>query len=342
MSKPKRILAALLVLALFFVAIWGYSRWRSRDPIAVRAEMLSHLPADANAVVFLDLAQFRSSPFLAQFFAWAPHPTPDEDYAQFVQATGFNYERDLDRLAVAISRQSRTSTTLLVADGRFDRKKIEAYAARFGKPQLRNGQIVYSFALRGSQHTSFFTFLREDRIGWTDDPSYASLVQQARSAASAEWSERFNRLAGTPLFALLRPESGSASTLAQQAPGGFRSPQLAALLDQLQWISIGARPEGNILRVVVDGECLSETTTRQLSDFLGGILILSQNGLNDPQTRKKLDPQLREAYLGLLQSANVQRIDRGTSKSVRLVFDVTPALLQTARAAAPQLAAPHP
>jgi hypothetical protein len=342
MHKHRKFLAALLVITFPFVAVWGYYRWRSRDPVAVRAEMLSHLPADASAVVFLDLAQFRSSPFLAQFFAWAPHPAPDEDYAQFVRVTGFNYERDLDRLAVAISRQSKISTMLLVADGRFDHKKIAAYAARFGKPQIRGGQMVYSFAPAGSQHPSFFSFLREDRIAWTDDPSYAALFEQTRTAASVEWTERFERLAGTPLFALLRPESGSASTLAQQAPGGFRSPQLAALLDQLQWISIGARPEGNLLRVVVEGECFSETTMRQLSDFLGGILILTQNGLNDPQTRKKLDPQLREACLGLLHSADVQKIDRGTSKSVRLIFDVTPALLQTARAVAPQLATPHP
>jgi hypothetical protein len=303
--------------------------------------MLSHLPHDPSAVVFLDLVQFRSSPFLVQLFAWAPHPAPDKDYAQFVQATGFNYERDLDRIALTVTRQGGNSTTFLIADGRFDRKKIEAYAARFGKPQVRNGRVVFPVMHNGSSRPSYFTFLQDDRIAWTDDPSFATLFAHGSGPLPLEWLEHFDRLAGTPLFALLRPE-GSASALAQEAPGGFRSPQLATLLDQLQWISIGARPEGGVLRVVVDGECYSQNTMRQLSEMLGGILILAQGGLNDPQTRKKLDPPLREACLELVQSADVQKIDRGSSKSVRVVFDVTPKLLQTARAATPQLAAPRP
>ena len=135
------------------------------------------------------------------------------------------------------------------------------------------------------------------------------------------------------MFAVIRQDSGAAAALAQQAPGGFHSPQLAVLLAQLQWISIGAKPDGNLLRVVADGECESEGTMRQLSEFLNGIILLAQGGLNGADTRKKLDPQLREGYLELLQSADVQKVDRGTSKSVRVVFDVTPKLLQAVRTA---------
>ncbi len=71
---------------------------------------------------------------------------------------------------------------------------------------------------------------------------------------------------------------------------------------------------------------------RQLNEFLGGVVILAQAGLNEPKTRKQLDPQLHDALMDLLQSADVQKLDRGTSKSIRVVFDVTPKLLQTARA----------
>jgi hypothetical protein len=44
-----------------------------------------------------------------------------------------------------------------------------------------------------------------------------------------------------------------------------------------------------------------------------------------------LDPQVRDAYLELLKSSEVESLDRGTSKSVRVIFDVTPEILQTAR-----------
>ena len=176
--------------------------------------------------------------------------------------------------------------------------------------------------------------MRDDRIAWTDDPSYAAILLQRTVAASPEeWREHFRRLAGTPLFVVLRQDSGSPSPLAEQAPGGFQSPQLAALLGQLQWISIAGKPDGNLLRVVVDGECLSEQTIKQLNDFLKGVVVLAQMGLSDAKTRKQLDPQLREGYLELLQSADIEKMDRGSSKSVRVVFDVTPKLLEAARGA---------
>jgi len=87
--------------------------------------------------------------------------------------------------------------------------------------------------------------------------------------------------------------------------------------------------------VVIDGECVSEQTVKQLKDLLSGVVVLAQMGLNDAKTRKQLDPQLREGYLELLQSADIEKMDRGTSKSVRVVFDVTPKLLEAARSGAP-------
>jgi hypothetical protein len=341
MPDRKLLPGLLVILALSLAGTFVYFRYKSSDPLAIRNEMLARMPSSANAVVFLDLSSLRSSPFLAQLFAWAPRPAPDEEYTQFVQATGFDYERDLDRVALAVSRASNGSIFLVIADGHFDHRRIEDYARRSGKSEARNGATVFSIAPSGTSQALFFTFLREDRMAWTNDPSAAALFLQPDPFA-AEWRERYERLAGTPLFAVIRQDSGTASALAQQASGGFRSPQLAALLAQLQWISIGVKPDGNLLRVVAEGECASEATMRQLNDILSGILLLAQGGLNGADTRSKLDPQLREGYLELLQSAEVQKVDRGSSKSVRVVFDVTPKLLQAARAAGPPVGAAAP
>jgi hypothetical protein len=249
-----------------------------------------------------------------------------------VKATGFNYEKDLDRFAVAFSQPSKEPIRLAIAEGRFDRKKIEEYAERSGLRISHNGVVVFSINWKNAGRPSFFTFLRDDRIAWTDDPSYAALFQKQRSpSSSAEWAEHFSRLAGTPIFAVLRQDGNAVASLAEQAPGGFRSPQLASLLGQLQWITIGGKPEGDLLRVVIDGECSSQTTIHQLKDFFGGMIVLAQAGLNTADTRKKLDPQVRDAYLELLKSAEVESLDRGTSKSLRVIFDVTPKILQTAR-----------
>ena len=73
------------------------------------------------------------------------------------------------------------------------------------------------------------------------------------------------------------------------APGGFRSPALSTLLNQLQWISIAGKPDGDVLRVISDGECQSDSTTSQLRDFLQGVLLLAQTGLNDPKLRQQMN-----------------------------------------------------
>jgi hypothetical protein len=331
MPKTKLLfvlVAAFVLCTLFF---FGFHPWSLHDSIANRAELLSLLPADTSAVGFLDLQQLRNSPFLAQVMRWAPQPAPDSDYAQFIQSTGFDYERDLDRLAVALNRQSGTDSIFAVAQGRFDRKKIDAYAARFGSLKTADGRTLFAVPVNGSERKVYFTFLRDDRIAWANDSSY--FFQHPPHGDPQEWRDHFSRVAGTPLFVVLRQEAVSREALAQ-APGGFRSPQLAALLSQLQWITISGKPEGNILRVVIDGESVTEATTHQLKELLSGLVVLAQMGLNDVNTRKQLDPDLRQGYLDLLQSADIQQVDRGTSKSVRVILDVTPKLLQAPRKAA--------
>jgi hypothetical protein len=293
----NRILIAAVALAIFLAAFFAYRYRNPNVSSGDRDGMLALMPEDASAVVFLDLGQLRASPFLAELFRWAPKIAPDADYAQFLQATGFNYESDLDRLALSINRQSPNATAFAVADGRFDRKKIEAYASRYGSLKTADGKTLFAVPSNGSNRKAFFTFLKDDRIAWANDSSY--FFHQARGSSSEEWHDHFQRLAGTPLFTVLRQDSGAAAALAQ-APGGLRSPQLAALLAQLQWISIGAKPEGNALRVSMEGECLAESTEHQLKEMLSGMVVLAQMGLNDPKTRKQLDPAVRDGYLELL------------------------------------------
>jgi hypothetical protein len=342
--KTNKWLIGILGIALLLVAAaFAYRHWDLHDSDGIRAEMLALVPDDPSIVVFLDLGKFRSSAFLSQLLAWAPHAPVDDEYAQFVQASGFNYERDLDRVTMAFARQQAGGFVYGIADGRFDRKKIEDYAGRSGQrvsssPGTKS-PAIFALTLKNSAHTSYFTFLRDDRVAWTNDPAFAAFLEPKQPATrNGEWQERFARLAGSSLFLVTRQDSATAATLAQQAPGGFRSPELASLLSQLEWMTLGAKPDGSILRVVLEGEASTETIARQLKDFLSGIFLLAQVGLNGPQNRKQLDPQLREAYLEMLKSANVEEVDRGSAKSVRIVFEVTAGFLDAVRGASAKIA----
>jgi len=332
MLNRKKLVLGLLILAVALVPAWLYFHSHGRDSQSAREDLLSHLPADSTSVVYLDFQELRASAFLSQILAWAPRPQTEEEYGKFVQATGFDYERDLDRVGISFSGSTQSPKTMAVAEGRFDRKKIESYSAHFGTLKTATGKTIYAVSLSNPARTAYFMFLRDDQVAICNDAS-CFFQASGKSMNSEEWREHFLRMAGTPLFAVMRQDSQLLSALSQRTPGGYRSPQLATLLGQLQWVSVGAKPEGDQLRVVADGETSNEMVIRQLNDMLSGLLILAQAGLDDSKSRKQLDPKLREAYAGLLKSAEVQKLDRGTSKSVRLIFQITPQLLDSVHTA---------
>lgn len=341
MKKHLAIAAVAAALIALVVLVLAYQYW-GRPRRDATADLLGQLPPGASEVIFVDVAALRQSPFLAELYRWAPAPTTDADYQHFVQATGFNYETDLNRVGIAILQRGQDSWLFAVADARFDHKKISAYALQTGTRETRNGREIFSVPLGGSSGRIAFSFLSNDRIALTNGADLVLSSQSAIDPDTPAWSERFRRLAGTPIFAVFRQDAGGGS-LANQTPGGLSSPQFSALLNQLQWISVAGKPEANRLRVVLEAEASVQTNMRQLSDAVNGLLLLAQAGLNDPKVRQRLQPQVRDAYLEVLKSADVSEIDRGETKSVRLMFEVTPDFLEAARNALPGAhVAPNP
>jgi len=325
-----------IAAALFLAGVGLYSYQRGGDLNATRSGMLSLMPAESCAVVYADIADVRSSGFAAELYNWAPRPQIDPDYARFLHDTGFDYERDLDRVAIAFIKHENATTVFAIADGRFDRKRIETFIAPSGSRVNRDGHELFFVPSSSGSRKVAVTFLRADRIALTDDADLSALLAHTATGEDArQWRERFERLAGSPIFAVLRQDALTGAALAAHAPGGLQSPQLASLLGQLLWVTIAGKPEGDRLRLVAEGEYGDDRTARQLNDVLNGILLLAQAGLNGPDTRRELDPQLRETYLEILRGADVARIDRGETKSVRVIFDVTPKFLAAAGALAP-------
>ena len=335
MKRQTLIGLGIVVVVLSLLAFLSYQRWGGQAG-ADRAEVLALMPPNASAVIFADFAELRHAKFFADLYAWAPKPPADADYAQFLKETGFEYERDLDRVGIAVEKHGKDSIFLAVVDGKFDRLKISTYALKSGTVAKNGGRDIFSVTVAGSSKKIYFAFLTNTRIALTDDADSNNFLSAKKTREDgAEWRTRFERLAGSPVFAVIRQDAGAGSALAAQAPGGLRSPQLSTLLDRLQWITLAGKPEDDRLRVVAEGECTADATVRQLVDLLNGVVILAEAGLNDAKTRQQLDPAARAAYLELLKSADVSKIDRGDTKSVRVVLEVTPKFLEAARTASP-------
>jgi hypothetical protein len=332
MKKHGWIGLAVAVLVLSAAGFWGYQKWGGPVP-ASRNDLLALMPAEASAVFFADFAELRQAPFIAQLYAWAPRPQVEPEYAQFIKETGFDYEKDITRIAIAVFKNAKRNTFLSVVNGHFDQKRISDYALQRGKSNpTENNRTIFLVPLGDGSQTLQFIFLRQDLLVITNDELGNGKLHDVlhSNAGRAEWRARFERLAGSPLFVVVRQDAALGSTLAAQAPGGLRSPQLSLLLDQLQWITLAGKPENDRLRMVAEGECAAESTARQLVDMMNGVVIFAQAGLNDAKTRQQLDPAARLAYLELLKNTDVPKIDRGDTNSVRVVFEITPEFLEAA------------
>src|SRR6267378_4302606 len=200
---------AVILLAGCLVGLDAYLRLRDSGTTS-RSAVLSAMPSDASAVIFADLTELRRAPFTAEFYSWIPKGQVDAEYAQFLRDTGFDYERDLDRVAVSFIKAEKDGKMFAVAEGRFDRNKVEAYAARSGIRENRSGREIFSVPLGDPGHKISFVFLSKNKVAFTDAADIAPfLAPVADSADMRNWRERFARVAGSPVLADYRENRGA-------------------------------------------------------------------------------------------------------------------------------------
>ena len=92
--------------------------------------MASYMPQREAAVLFVDAAAIRSSGILDKIFASTVAEEPE--YKAFVQQTGFDYKRDLDRLMANLAAGDGVPTHYFLLEGRFDWDKLKGYATSQG------------------------------------------------------------------------------------------------------------------------------------------------------------------------------------------------------------------
>jgi hypothetical protein len=99
---------AILAVGLLALAV---GLWKAREE---RFDPLSHLPTADAMVASIDVGAIRKAGLLSVF---TPKPQTEEaEYLNFVQSTGFDYEKDLDNVAAAFTHDA----IYFIVRGRFD------------------------------------------------------------------------------------------------------------------------------------------------------------------------------------------------------------------------------
>lgn len=310
--------ATALVAALFLA--YGSFRRSTTTHASPAPELLSELPTGAPTLIYLDLAAVRASSFYQHRPDKGPIAVPNQDYADFVSSTGFDFEKDLDRVVLASwppPSGKEPRKVVVIADGRFDRAKIRDYAMRKGKLDKQQGREVFHFSTGDPMGFDSVTFLDEHRIALVEGPSIAPLFAGNSDEHAADPArERAARLDGAAAFAITRvppiPDNFAA--------GGAQSTQLASLARSVQWITLAARPEGDDLRISLEGECDNSTDARQLQSALEVLRMLGRAGLESPKTRQSMEPTALTTLQNLLGSAEVTQ----AAERVRILIELTP------------------
>jgi hypothetical protein len=330
MKKPAIIVLCFAVLVL---AAGGYY-FLHRGPAATDSmpgtapTMLSLLPPEAPYVIYADVESLRSSAFLNRLISLVPAPNEDPEYAEFVRSTGFDYSRDLDRVAIAIFPTTPLPTVVTLAEGRFNQQKIIAYALRTGKAEESDGRAVYILPSSTPGGEVTVRFLAANRIALLSRPHGNVLTPMNTSdPTGAALKERITRVAGSPLFAVVRMDAVPKDA----AIGTFRIDAITNSMQGLRWLTLAVAPQGQDLRAVLEGECESALDATQMNLALGGLRIMARGFLSEPATRRQFTPQGADALTKLVKQADIS----AAGKRVQLAVSLTPEILDG-------LAAPTP
>lgn len=335
-SATKRAWIAVAVMVCALGIAGGVYLYRMHRPLAGTGSgpapnILMELPPDATAIAYIDVAALRklqNSPLSAVLGLTTNGPQADREYADFVRDTGFDYARDLDQAAIAFwptnlapaANAAGDDPALAIADGRFDRPKIEAYAAHAGgKTEQRGARTIH--IVPGHPVVSF-EFLSPTRIAIASGKKSADLLDvSAASQRDSAMQARINRVAGAPIFAVARTDSLPASFYTNLAS----SPQLEHLVRSIRGLSLAGQPQGDQIHVALDAECDSMKNAFEISTLLDGFRLIGSMALSDPKTRRQLQATPEQAAFleALIKHAQVSHQDRW----VRVSLDLTPAML---------------
>ncbi|HXN24485.1 MAG TPA: hypothetical protein VOA41_17230 [Candidatus Dormibacteraeota bacterium] len=328
---PIAVLLAVIAGAGIFMYSYARRHAGGIAPAADPPELVELAPVDSTVLLYADVAALRSSAFVMRLLAMVPPVTKDRDYAEFVRATGFDYERDLDRLVLAMLDEGKNAVTTAIVDGRFDQKKIAAYALRTGKLEKQTSGDVYLIPAKSPGKTVVIRFLNSNRILLTDSrklqpasepiPKPSANTSERGNRSAPEMQERIARVSGAPLFAVAKLDS--AMQKKEFSFHDIRSEQLENLARSVRWLSLAARPEGDRVDLALDGECDTAENAQQLAGTLEGLRIMGRMALADPKTGRQMDPATLRVLGTLLRSAEVSRDDKGQVHRVRLTFVIS-------------------
>lgn len=309
---------AVLVIAVSATALRYELRARAAEALP---ELLELAPADSTFIAYSNVASLRESPLIQKATELARPTATDNDYQEFVRATGFSYERDLDRVLVAGKTNAAPGSTIAVAEGRFDQKKITAYALRTGKTENEQGRAVYVVPSNTPGKTFSFSFLSASRVAFSDgDDAFAVPGAFSNSNLDEAMRERLSRVAGAPLFIAAKVPRPDRNASAPNGAPAF----LSALFQSVSWVDIAARPDGDNVIVSAEAECGTAENAQKVATALELLRGMAQGAMAGYKPDKQVSAENVASVERVIKAASIT----ATAERARLLITMTPDMIK--------------
>lgn len=177
------VLGGALALAAVLLYLLTYSEAPPTEPQPQRLPGLAWLPAEAGLVAGVDLVGLRQQTWLVELVGRATHQVQQEaEYQAFIEASGFDYARDLDSLWLGVFGPGEQPLITGVAEGRFARAKILNYARQQGAAaNMHRGIEIYRVRTQAPvsdrpERIFAFAFLDDTRLAFGSDREQVATV----------------------------------------------------------------------------------------------------------------------------------------------------------------------
>lgn len=287
MSRVKQFL--VLAIGLLLVAAALYLAYLTRpQPLSPPEEVagLAWLPAATGLVAGVDVAALRQQAWLLEMIRRATEGvSEDAEYHAFVQATGFDYRHDLDRVWLGLFGPSEQPLVAGVVEGRFAAARLRDYVRKQGGRLHRHPGIeIYHVPTQpqapGQPERGFaFAFLDDTHLAFASDVERAAMVIDCwLGKAPAVGSDEARRVeverlaVGKQAWAVNELAKWKAPVLRRQGVGQV----LGAMVVQL---AVGLRVSGQGVELAGEARCREPGQAERLRDTLSLLLLVARGAL---------------------------------------------------------------
>lgn len=307
----------LLSVVLLLLAGGGWLWWRQHTTTLPE---LARLLPDGQILFYANLQPLRQAGLLND-----AHFAHAADYAAFIQDSGFDFERDVDALALSMQGiPPGPHQSLLLLQGRFHPQFFSYLQRQNGTPELLRKHRLYRMA--GRDGPLQVLILDAHRIAVTNATDHA--VLRALLDRTGHWWQPWRSPAGPELLQTLGPNqpAGALGWLAVDYAGLASQQQTAGWLSLLEGsrtllLRVDADPVRGAGLTFVDSTVLASDAHRIDQKLEQMASLYAAHAVGDP----KADPRM----LHLLQHARFEQ----DGASLRATLMIPPAELKALFAA---------